>query len=57
MTFILGSLNRTMATAMKMSIENTHLGNGDYFVIIGSSSHPLLLTEHAPNRLVEMPLK
>ena len=31
--------------------ENKHLGNGDYFVIIVSSSHPLLLTEHAANGL------
>ena len=28
-----------------------------YFVIIGSSSHPLLLTEHAATGLVEAPLK
>ena len=30
---------------------------GDYYVIIASSSHPLLLTEHAANGLVEAPLK
>ena len=46
-----------MATATKMSLENKHFGNGDYFVIIASSSHPLLLTEHAANELVEEPLK
>ena len=45
------------ATAAKTSIENIHLGNGDYFLIIACSSHPLLLTEHAENGLVEVPLK
>ena len=44
MTMSIGSLNR-------------HLENGDYFVIIGSSSHPLLLTEHAANGLVEASMK
>ena len=39
----------------ELEIEN--LGNGDYFVIIASSSHPLLLTGHATNGLVEEPLK
>ena len=34
-----------------------NLGNSDCFVIIASSSHPLLLTEHAANGLVEAPLK
>ena len=29
----------------------------DYVVIIASSLHPLLLTEHAANGLVEAPLK
>ena len=38
-------------------IQNKHLGNGDYCVIIASSSHPLFLTEHAANGLVEAPLK
>ena len=37
--------------------NNKHLGNGEYFAIIASSSHPLLLTEHAANGLVEAPLK
>ena len=46
-----------MATATKASLENKHLGNGDYIVIIASSSHPLLLREHAANGLVEAPLK
>ena len=36
--------------------QNKHLGNGDYFVIIASCSHPLLLTEHAAILLVEAPL-
>ena len=45
------------ATARKTSLENTHLGNGDYFVIIASSSRPFLLTEHAANGLVGAPLK
>ena len=43
--------------ATKTSLENKHLGNGDYFVIIASSLHPLLLTEHAANELVDAPLK
>jgi len=43
--------------AMKTSLENKHFGNGDYFVIISSSSHPLLLTEHAANVMVDAPLK
>ena len=47
----------TTATATKTSVENEHLRNGDYFVNIASSSHPLLLTEHAANALVEAPLK
>ena len=42
-----------MATATKTSLENKHLGNGDYFVFIAFSSHPLLLTGHAANGLVE----
>ena len=46
-----------MATATKTSLENKHLGNGDYFVIIASFWHPLLLTEHAANAVVEAPLK
>ena len=44
-------------TATKTSLENKHLGNSEYFVIIASSSHPLSLIEHAANRLVEAPLK
>ena len=46
-----------MATATKTSLESKHLGNGDYLVIIASSSHPLLLTELAAYGLVEAPLK
>ena len=45
------------ATAEKTSLENNHLGNGDYFVIIASSLHSLLLIEHAAKGLVEAPLK
>ena len=44
-------------TATKTSLENKHLGNGDCFVLIASSSHLLLLTEHAANGLVEAPFK
>ena len=44
-------------TATKTSLENKHLGNSEYFVIITSSSHPLSLIEHAANRLIEAPLK
>ena len=43
--------------ATKAPLENTRLGNGDYFVIIASSSRPLLLTDHDANGLVEAPLK
>ena len=42
-----------MATATKTSLENKHFGNSDRFVFIASSSHLLLLTEHAANGLVE----
>ena len=34
-----------------------HLGNGDYFAIIASSSNPLFLSEDAVNGLVNAPLK
>ena len=49
----LGALALMTATATKTSVENKHLENGGYFVIIASSSHPLLLTEHAVNGQVE----
>ena len=42
---------------MKISLDHKHLGNGDYFVIIPSFSHPLLLTEYSVNGLVEALLK
>ena len=42
---------------MNTSLENKHLKNGNCFVIIVSSPHPLLLTEHAKNGLVKAPLK
>ena len=45
------------ATATKTSLENIHLGNGDYFVIMASSSHALLMTEHAASGPVEESLK
>ena len=35
----------------------TRSPGGDYFVIFASSSHPLFLTEHAGNGLLEAPLK
>ena len=37
----------------KTPLEIKHFGNGDYFVIIASYSHLLLLTEYAANGLVE----
>ena len=43
----------TATATSKTSLENKQLGNGDYFVIIAFSSHPLLMTEHAANGLVE----
>ena len=46
-----------MAMATKTSLENKHLGHGDYFERITSSLHPLLLTEHAIKGLVGAPLK
>ena len=52
-----GSLTSNDGKATKTSLENKHLGNVDYFVIISSSSHPLFLIEHAGNGLVEAPLK
>ena len=45
---LLSSLKAAMM-AIKMSLENKHLGNGDYFVMIASSLPPLLLTEHSAN--------
>lgn len=38
-----------------VTLEIKHLGNGDYFGIIAFSSHPLLLSEHAANGLVDAP--
>ena len=52
-----GAYAKTTATAAKTSLENKHLGNGCYFQIIASFSHPILLTEHAANGQVEAPLK
>ena len=42
-----------MATTTKTSLENKHFGNSDFFGVTASSSHLLLLTEHAANGLVE----
>ena len=50
---VIGRLNSNDGTATKTSLENKHLGKGDYFVIISSFLHLLLLTEHAANGLVE----
>jgi len=36
-----GFLAATKAMVKKTSIENKSLGNGDYLVIVASSSHPL----------------
>ena len=47
----------TTATATERSLEKKQFGNGDYFVIIASSSHPLLLHDRDANGLVEAPLK
>ena len=47
----------TTARATKTSLENKHFGNDDYFVIIASSSHSLLLTVHVADGLVEAPSK
>ena len=47
-SFNLSSLKAAMM-AIKMSLENKQLGNGDYFVVISSSLPPLLLTEHSAN--------
>ena len=41
--------------ATKTSLEKKNLRNSDYY--IASSLHPLLLTEHTANQLVEVLLK
>ena len=46
-----------VAMATKTLLGNEHMGNVDYSKIIASSSHPLLVTEHAVNGLVEAPFK
>ena len=47
-----------MAMTIKTPFENiVHLGSGDYFAVIASFWHPLLLTELAANGLVEASLK
>ena len=52
-----GAYAQTTATAAKTLLQNKHLGNGYYFQIIASSSHPILLVEHVANEQVEAPLK
>lgn len=56
-TLTLGSLcsnnGNGTATVTQTLLENEHLGNGDNLAIIVSSSHPLSLTEHAANGLLE----
>ena len=41
---LLGSLSSKDGNGDEKAHENNHLGNGDYFLIIASSLHPLLLT-------------
>ena len=41
----------------KASFQSKHLRNGVYFVIIASSIHLSLLTEHAANGLIQVPSK
>jgi len=51
----LGSLSSKRKRTQSLVIK--YLENGDYFVIIASSSHPLLPTEYAANGPVEAPPK
>ena len=44
---IITTFAATTATATKTSLENKHAGNGAYFVVIASSSHPLLIVDGA----------
>ena len=46
-TVIITTFAAATATATKTSLENKHAGNGAYFVVIVSSSHPLLIVERA----------
>ena len=50
-------LATTTATAAKASLENIHLRNADYFMIIASFLYPLLFTDRAASGLLEAPLK
>ena len=45
---------KTAPKKLKKKLENKHLGNGDYFVLMASSSHPLLSEEYAANGPVEV---
>ena len=53
----LGSLSSNDGNGNGNVTWKKHLGNGDYFVVIASSSHRLLLTGRAANGLVDAPLK
>ena len=43
------------ATAAKTSLKNKQLRNSDYFAIIASCSHSILMTNYAKNGLVAAP--
>jgi len=47
-----GVITEGNGNEFKASLENQHLRNGDSFVIIASSLHHWLLTEHAENGLL-----
>ena len=53
----LGAKKAKTATATKTSLENKHLGKGDYFSDHFIFLAPFIVTEHAKNGLVEEPLK
>ena len=52
-----GPLSSNDSNGIENVIKRKRIGYGDYFVIIASSLHPLLLTWQASNGLVEAPLK
>jgi len=51
------SSNDGNGNGTKTSLDNKRFGNGDYFSLIASSSHPLLMTGQAARGLVEALLK
>ena len=54
---VIGSLSSSDCNS-NIQPKNKLFGiKGDYFVIVSSSLHPLLLTEHTGNGLLEVPLK